>query len=180
MTIELGKRYAHPRSALQMEVLRNDPDVYEMEVTLPARAAPPRAHVHLDFDQTFSGVRGVARVTVDGEDRHLEPGADVTIPRGVPHVDAWIDEGEPVVIRNRLRPNPPFIGALAETVLARLQRGEVGEGGELSRLHIAVIQAATGGQSFAADAPIAVQRLLMPVLAAVGRLRGYRVERLSA
>ena len=75
-----------------------------------------------------------------------------------------------------LSPNPPFIRAYAETSIACLLDGRVGDSGDLPRLHVAVIQAETAGQSFAAGMPIRLQRALLPLLAAVGRLRGYRVE----
>jgi hypothetical protein len=99
----------------------------------------------------------------------------VHVPRGTKHVDPWNAGPGRLVFRNVVAPNPPFIPAYGETVIARLVDGRLSDAGELSPLHVAVVLHATGGQSYAAG-PIAVQRALRPLLAAIGRRRGYTLE----
>lgn len=175
--IELGKSYRHPRTGRELRVLQNDPDVYEIEVTLPAGILASRGHVHLDFEQTFTVVEGQADAAVNGEVRRLTAGEEIHVPRGAKHVDIWNSGSETLVARNRLWPNPPFIRAYAQTVIACLVDGRIGDNGDLPRLHVAVIQSETAGQSFAAGTPIVLQRALLPLLAALGRRRGYKIER---
>ncbi len=174
--IELGKTYRHPRNGREVRVLRNDPEVYEMELTLPPGLGSARPHMHLDFEQMFTVVEGRAQASIGRETRTFAAGDEMQVPRGETHVDVWNPGPDPAVVRNRLWPNPPFIRAFAETVLTHLCDGRLSDRGELPALQMAVIQHETAGESFAAGVPVRLQRALLPVLAAVGRRRGYTVE----
>ena len=173
--VELDRTYRHPRNGAEATVRRDDPDGYVFEAALPSNIGRARAHVHLDFKQDFHIVEGVARLSVDGEEREARAGVTVHVPRGIRHVDPWNAGPERLVFRNAIAPNPPFIPAYGATVIARLADGRLGDAGELAPLHVAVIQHATGGQSYA-PGPIKLQRALLPLLAAIGRRRGYRLE----
>ena len=173
--VELDKTYRHPRNGAEVIVRRNDPDSYVFEAALPPKVGRARAHVHLDFEQDFHVVEGVARLSVDGEEREAVAGETVHVPRGTKHVDPWNAGPDRLVFRNAVTPNPPFIPAYGETIIARLVDGRLGDAGELAPLHLAVVLHATRGQSYAAG-PIALQRALLPLLAAIGRRRGYTLE----
>ncbi|CAA9484976.1 MAG: hypothetical protein AVDCRST_MAG69-1006 [uncultured Solirubrobacteraceae bacterium] len=173
--VELDRTYRHPRNGAEVIIRRNDPDGYVLEAALPPDVGRARPHVHLDFDQDFDVLEGVAKLGVDGEEREAAAGTTVHVPRGIRHVDPWNAGPDRLVFRNRIAPNPPFIPAYGETVIARLVDGRLGDAGELSPLHVAVVLHATGGQSYG-PGPIALQRALLPLLAAIGRRRGYRLE----
>jgi mannose-6-phosphate isomerase-like protein (cupin superfamily) len=173
--VELNRTYRHPRNGAEVVIRRNDPEGYEFRATVPAKMGRARAHVHLDFEQDFHVDEGVARFSIDGEERELRAGETVHLPRGTRHVDPWNPGPARLVLRNVIAPNPPFIRAYGETILAMLVDGRLGDAGELSPLHTAVVLHATDGQSYAAG-PIALQRALRPLLAAIGRRRGYRLE----
>ncbi len=131
--------------------------------------------MHLDFEQEFHIVEGVARLSVDGEEREAGAGVTVRVPRGIKHVDPWNAGPDRLVFRNEIAPNPPFIPAYGATVIALLVDGRLSDAGELAPLHLAVVLHATGGQSYAAGS-IRLQRALLPLLAAIGRRRGYQLE----
>jgi mannose-6-phosphate isomerase-like protein (cupin superfamily) len=173
--VELDRTYRDPRNGREFTVHRNDPDGYVIEAALPPGLGRARGHVHLDFEQDFRVIEGVARLSVDGEEREAGAGQTVPVPRGTKHVDPWNAGPDRLVVRNAIAPNPPFIPAYVGTVIARLVDGRLGDAGELAPLHVAVVLHVTGGQSYAA-APIAPQRALLPLLAAIGRRRGYAVE----
>jgi quercetin dioxygenase-like cupin family protein len=173
--IELGRTYAHPTNGVALRVLRDDAECMELESVLPPGTGRIEAHRHLDFDQEFTVVEGTADVVVDGITHSLSPGDSVQVPRGAPHLDAFATGAATLVVRNRIQPRPPFISALVETVAANLVDGRL-DGTALPVLHVAVLLRETNGQSYAANRPVWLQRLTMPLLAAAGRRRGYRVE----
>lgn len=173
--VELDRTYRHPRNGAEVTIRRNDPDGYVIEAALPPKIGRARAHVHLDFEQDFHVVEGVARLSVDGEEREIGTGETVHVPCGTRHVDPWNAGPDRLVFRNSIAPNPPFIPAYGGTVIAMLVDGRLGDAGELAPLHLAVVLHATNGQSYAAG-PIGPQRALLPLLAAIGRRRGYAVE----
>ena len=173
--VELDKTYRHPRNGAEAVIRRNDRDGYIVEAALPPKIGRARAHVHLDFDQDFHVMEGVARLSVDGEEHEAGAGETVHVPRGTRHVDPWNDGPDRLVFTNAIAPNPPFIPAYGETVIAMLVDGRLGDAGELHPLHLAVVMQATRGQSYG-PGPIALQRALLPLLAAIGRRRGYRLE----
>lgn len=49
------------------------------------RPGGPPMHVHDDADEYFYVLKGTVRFEVDGQIRHLEPGAVVFVPRGAEH-----------------------------------------------------------------------------------------------
>ena len=174
--IEIDRPYRHPRTGLEVRVLRNDPDVYEMEVRLPPGLSGAQAHVHLDLEQSFAVIEGEGVISLDGAERPLRAGEEIEIERGRKHADLDNLSPNDLVYRDRLSPNPPFVRAYAETVIAMLEDGRLADEGELSPLHMAVVQHATGGESWLTGVPIRLQRALLPALAAIGRRRGYAIE----
>ncbi len=173
--VELDRTYRHPRNGAEVVIRRNDPGGYVLEAALPPKIGRARAHVHLDFDQDFHVIEGVARLSVDGEEREAAAGDTVHVARGTRHVDPWNAGPDRLVFSNTIVPNPPFIPAYGETVIAMLVDGRLGDAGELTPLHLAVVMHATRGRSYG-PGPIALQRVLLPLLAAIGRRRGYRLE----
>ena len=174
--IEIGRTYRHPRNGTEVRVLQNDPDVYEMEVRLPAGLSGAQSHVHLDVEQSFEVITGEGVLQVSGSERTLRAGDGHSIPRGLKHADLDNVSDDDLVYLDRLSPNPPFVRAYAATVIALLEDGRLPDEGELSPLHIAVVQHETGGESWLTGVPVRLQRALLPVLAALGRRRGYAIE----
>ena len=174
--IEIGRTYRHPRNGTEVRVLHNDADVYEMEVRLPAGLTGAQQHVHLDLEQSFTVLEGEGVMSLGGAARTLRSGDTVEVARGTKHADLDNLSQSDLVYRDRLSPNPPFVKAYAETVIAMLEDGRLGDEGELSPLHVAVVQHATAGESWLTGVPVSLQRRLLPALAAVGRRRGYRIE----
>ena len=55
-----------------------------------------------------------------------------------------------------------------------LARDELNEQDEFPTLQLIVILRATNAQSYVANLPVGVQKATLPLLAAIGRIRGYR------
>ena len=121
--IGIGRTYRHPRNGTEVRVLRNDPDVYEMEVRLPAGLSGAQSHFHLDLEQSFAVSEGEGVLKHGGSERTLRAGDAHEIPRGDKHADLDNVSSADLVYVDRLSPNPPFVRAYAETVIALLEDG---------------------------------------------------------
>jgi hypothetical protein len=67
-----------------------------------------------------------------------------------------------------------FIEAYAEAYVHHLMSGGLNDQDELPLLQIFVTSRATNGRSWAGSPAIGIQRAGLPLMAAVGRFRGYK------
>jgi hypothetical protein len=132
------------------------------------------AHLHLDFVQSFVVMDGTATAAVDGEDRELAAGERLEIPQGTPHVDPWNAEEADLLVRFRFTPVPRFVEVYTERAGELIRQDALNKEEEVPILQLFVVLRATDGQSWGAGPPIGMQKALLPLLAALGRLRGYR------
>lgn len=171
--IETGRTYRHPRNGVEVTVLHDEPERYEIRLVHPTRLKRSRPHVHTDFQQEFVVEEGVAQLKV-GRTRHqLGAGERLTLPRGTLHVDPWNDGPRRLVFHNVITPTPRFIPVYVDAVVTALAEGRLADSGDLPLLQVAVLVEATDAKSYGAG-PIAPQRAMLPVFAALGRRRGYR------
>jgi mannose-6-phosphate isomerase-like protein (cupin superfamily)/uncharacterized protein YndB with AHSA1/START domain len=127
-------------------------------------------HLHPRQEERHEVITGRLGVVVNGTEHVLCPGDSVVVPLGTPH--RLIEYGQ-VTARFELRP------ALRQELLietfAGLQRdGKIGRRGLPSLLQLAVIGREFAAEGHAAKPPLAVQRVVLGALAAIGRRRGYR------
>lgn len=138
------------------------------------------AHLHPTATEIFSVHSGRARYALGGEERDLGPGERVEMPAGVPHIHPWSVSNEPLRYRQVAESAVPAereLDAALEglrTLFALANEGRTDGRGVPSALQLAVIGHAMMPGTYLASAPIAVQRLLLPVVAAIGRALGYR------
>jgi quercetin dioxygenase-like cupin family protein len=130
------------------------------------------AHYHPSLTERFRVLSGQLEVSLDGERRTLEAGADVTIAPGTVH-DWWNASDEPTEVLVDVSPGRRF--ELMVTTLWGLGRaGKTNSKGMPGRLQLAVI-----GHEFSdvirfTKPPALVQKAVFGPLAALGRARGYR------
>jgi mannose-6-phosphate isomerase-like protein (cupin superfamily) len=178
MEIDVGKTYTNPRSGARATLRESWEDNGGARAMLE-RVVPPGTgkagpHYHLDFDQTWEILAGTATMSVEGEARTLGAGDRVELPEGTVHADPWNEGTEDITMRLTIEPVPRFAESYARTWLDGFVNGRLNDQDELPLLNILVIAHATDGQSFASSPPRGVQKATLPVLAAIGRLRGYR------
>jgi quercetin dioxygenase-like cupin family protein len=129
-------------------------------------------HYHPSITERFRVIGGELEVSLDGERRTLQPGADVTIPPGTVH-DWWNGSDEETEVLVDISPGRRF--ELMLTTLWGLGRdGKTNSKGMPGPLQLAVI-----GHEFTdvlrfTKPPALVQKALFGLLAALGRARGYR------
>ena len=130
-------------------------------------------HVHPHFQERFRVISGRLGARVDGVERTLAAGDEVSVPAGVPH-DWWNAGEEEASVLVEIAPlNTRFLEMLA-TLFGLANAGRTNAKGMPGPLQLALI-----GQEFAdvivfTRPPPVVQRVAFGVLGAVGRRRGYR------
>jgi mannose-6-phosphate isomerase-like protein (cupin superfamily) len=179
MAIEAGKTYVNPRSGARATLTEHWKDTGGARTVLE-RVVPPGTgkaapHYHLDFFQTWEILGGTATMSVEGKQRTLSAGERVELPQGTPHADPWNEGTEDMTMRLTIEPVPQFVEAYAEAWVAGFEKGTLNDQDELPLLHVLAIAHATDGESYAAGPPRWLQSALLPLAAAVARLRGYRV-----
>jgi hypothetical protein len=131
------------------------------------------AHVHLAFEQTYEVLEGRGRCRVGKQERVVDAGETVTMPRDVPHVDLWNDTGADLRWRMTVTPAElPFVDVYAATLGARMTAGRLNRQQDLTRLDIFGILAASSGESYVAGLPIGLQKAVLPLGARLARALG--------
>lgn len=129
-------------------------------------------HVHPNQEERWEVVAGKLRVVVDGDERILTPGEEISLPSNVPHRHGNPTDSPARVIWER---RPGFSDVeWAESLYTLAQRGQVKDEGVPGLLQLAVITDAYPDESvYAASLPVSIQSVVFSLLARLGRLRGY-------
>jgi quercetin dioxygenase-like cupin family protein len=138
----------------------------------PVGTRPPGVHRHPHQDELVKVVRGRIRIRVGEDEREYRPGESAVLPRGVWH-DWWVVGDSEAEVLARATP------ALGLELLLATLAGLAAEGRTDRRGRPRPLQGAVIGQFYREVAqfktpPPAVQTVLLPVLAAIGRRRGLR------
>ena len=139
---------------------------------LPVGWRPPGIHRHPHQDERLTVVSGALRVTIGKERRELAAGESAVLPRGVWHDFEVIGDGPAETI---VRAEPALgLEMILATLVGLAKDGKTNKHGLPYPLQGAVI-----GQFYAEVAqfkkpPPAVQKVVLPALAALGKRRGYR------
>ncbi|MCB0032394.1 MAG: cupin domain-containing protein [Anaerolineales bacterium] len=134
-----------------------------------SQPAIPR-HIHLQSEERFEVVQGQLGVILDGERQLFVSGEQLLIPPGTPHTFWNAGEGELRFITD-VRP-PGRQQTYWETVFGLAEDGKVGKNGLPHPLQLAVV--APLADSYAANVPVPVMKVIISVLGSIGRLLGYK------
>ena len=132
----------------------------------------PTEHVHPHQDERWEVLVGELGVEYADREESLSAGDAITLPSGVPH-RIWNPLDEPSRVALEFHPAHEA-QPLTETLFVLAQRGDVDEKGHLKLLQFAVTQAAHPEHLYLTSIPIVLQRILVALLAPIGRLVGYR------
>ena len=171
--LERGKRYSSERGTW-IKIADRSAGRMSFERDYAPRTGRADPHYHLDFTQTWEVLSGAGEMEIDGEVRRLRAGDRVTLMPGTPHRDPYLPgEGE-FHVRGSFDPDTEFIEAYAGAWAHHLREGTVNDQDEMPLTQILVIANATGGRSYTSRVPEVLQRATLPLIAAFGRLRGFR------
>lgn len=152
-------------------VRHSGPEVLEVEATYGGAGKPPPEHFHPDQDEHFEVVAGKLRVRAGDDDRTLEAGDEIGIPRRTTH-QMWNPGPDEARVRWRTRP----AGRTEQwfEAIDRLHRdGKVGRNGMPGPLAFAVLLTEYSDVFRLAAGPEPLVRGALAALAPLGRMRGY-------
>jgi len=146
-----------------------------VHLTVRPGGAVAGEHVHPRIEERFRVIAGTLGTKVDGVERTLEAGADVTVPAGTRH-DWWnAGDGEASVL---VKLSPAQEGARFEAMIATLfglaNAGRTNAKGIPDPFQLALIAREFADVIRFTKPPLSVQGVLFSVLGAVGKRRGYR------
>lgn len=139
---------------------------------LPPGTRPPGIHRHPHQDERVTVLSGRVCVRVGKETRECGPGDSVFLPRGVWH-DFWVVGDEPAETIGEAEP-ALGIEMILVTLAGLAREGKTDKRGRPRLLQGAVLGTFFGEVAEFRTPPPAVQRLVLPPLAALGRRRGLR------
>jgi mannose-6-phosphate isomerase-like protein (cupin superfamily) len=172
--LQVGKRYMSPKTGTWVEIAeRSGPDM-KFERSFAPGTGRVDPHLHEDFTQTWEALSGDGLIEVDGAEREFSAGDRVTIEPGTRHRDPWNPGAAELHARGIFEPDNDFVEAYASAYAHHLTEGSLNDQDELPLLQILVIARATNGRSYGGSPPVGIQKVALPLLAAVGRLRGYK------
>jgi mannose-6-phosphate isomerase-like protein (cupin superfamily) len=173
--LAVGKRYTSPRTGTWLEVVERSDGNMKFERSFAPGTGRTDPHLHQDLTQTWEALSGEGMIEVDGEERQFSAGDRVAVSPGTAHRDPWTPSTAKLHVRGIFEPVNDFIEAYAEAYVHHLsESGRLNDQDEQPLLQIFVTSRATNGRSWAASPAIGIQKAGLPLMAAIGRLRGYK------
>lgn len=144
----------------------------EMEAIYAPHSPAPPAHLHPRQEEHFTLLAGAMRVRIAGQERRLAVGDTLVIPPGTPHT-MWNEGEEEARVCWQTRP-ALHTATYFETLCGLARDGRTDRRGIPRPLQLALLLHAYRDEMRLAGPPAPLQRLVLGLLGAVGRLRGYR------
>jgi quercetin dioxygenase-like cupin family protein len=174
MSAELTGRTFKLTPSESVRVLRDEPDLLEVEGSWGPNGSPPPKHFHPDQDERFEVLEGALTARVDGEQRELRPGDVLEIPRGAVH-QMWNAGDSP--LRATWQTSPAGrTGQWFEAIDELRSSGRVGRNGMPGPLAFGAYLTEYR-DVFRLAGPQPVLSPALKLLGALGRLKGYRPEK---
>lgn len=142
-----------------------------MKATLKSKGQLVPDHFHVFQDETFEVISGQLTFLKDGKAITLSAGEKITLPKNVPH-NHYNSADTEVVYIHSVKPALDF-DYLIENLVGLLADGK-GKNGKPGLVQELVFLKYLESKSYLADIPLGLQKLLMHIVAPVGRLLGYR------
>lgn len=135
-------------------------------------------HTHPKQDERFVVHSGTLGLAIEEEELLLEPGEEATVPAGTPHTFWNAGNGE-VHMTTEHRPALRF-EAFVRAMVQLDREGELDDEGMPANLIVgAALLHEFRDEMRPADIPVPVQRVVFPVLSAIGSRLGYAVPKYS-
>ncbi len=132
-------------------------------------------HLQLNQEERFEIIAGSASYSIEGAQRQASAGDVIVVPAGTPHRNPWNSSAAPLHFRHQTAPD---LGSeqFFETIFSLARDGQTNRKGEVPLLHLIVIGDALASKTYQTGIPIGIQRVLIRILAALGRRLGYRAH----
>ncbi len=144
--------------------------MFELEVFIRAGAPGTPEMIHPHQDESFKVLSGSLDFRIGGQERRLQAGESLLIPKGTPH-NWWNASDEEAHALVEIRP-----ALRSEELFANIY-GLCNEKGALPNpLQMAVLVNEHWNEGYLTKPPLLVQKVLFGALAPVGRLLGYKAH----
>ena len=153
-------------------IRRSTPELLEVEAVYGHKGNPPPKHLHPSQDEHFEVMSGTLRARIAGEERTLERGATLDVPRGTVH-QMWNAGDEPARVIWQTRPAGRTEQWFA-SVDALHREGHVGRDGTPGPLAFGPLLSEYRDVFRLAAGPAPLMKAATSALGAAGRARGYR------
>jgi quercetin dioxygenase-like cupin family protein len=177
-----GQTMSHPQTGERVTFGRTAAETggrfCELELFATPGTAPAAAHVHPSQRERFTIRAGSVRVRLGRDERDHGAGEEVVIPPGTPHTWTAVGEEElhlTVTIDPALNAEGFF-----EDFFALAEAGKTNHAGVPTPLRLAVLLADNAGFLYLEKPPVRVQKLLIALLAPLGRALGYGRRRAAS
>jgi mannose-6-phosphate isomerase-like protein (cupin superfamily) len=168
-------RHTNPRSGAWIEG-SHDGDDFLIERVMKPHTGKADAHVHYDYVESFEVLEGTATFDIDGRRVSAGPGERIELPVGTPHRNAYNETDADLHLRHRAAPGNVFVESFVDALGHHMENDTVNAQGEFSNLQLFVVLHGTRAQSYRSGIPIWLQKPVIALGAALGRLRGLRVR----
>jgi len=175
-----GERIENPATGTVIRFAKTARDtngeLLQMDYVLKpfARKSSRDVHVHPNQEERITMFGGTLTYILDGTDHEATADQVVSLPS--PHVHALRNEhGEELHMLVEFR-TALDMETFLETVAGLAREGRVNAEGNPTLLQLGVIAAAFKKEVYSANIPLNIQRVIVPMLAAMGKARGYQAR----
>jgi quercetin dioxygenase-like cupin family protein len=170
-----GQVLVNSNSGDEYEFLQTSKDTngksMSLKLTLKTKGELVPNHLHILQDEHFEVISGKLTVILDGKSQILEAGQSINLPKYSRH-NHYNNHDEELVIIQTVSPALDFENLMENliglTADGKMPNGKAGLVQELVTLKY------LDSKSYLADIPIAIQNILMNLVAPIARLFGYR------
>ncbi|HEV2033205.1 MAG TPA: cupin domain-containing protein [Candidatus Dormibacteraeota bacterium] len=177
--VKIGTEIESPQTGERL-IFRSTADsshgkLFQAELIMKPGPYIVRAHIHPSQEESFVVLEGAYGYQIGNRTGVGQPGETLVCPGGVSHSQWNAGNG---VLRVYYEHRPALTSAeiFFETQFGLSREGKLSPKGEIKLLQGAVLLQEVGDFIRPSSPPIALQNTLFPVLAALGRLRGYRAR----
>jgi mannose-6-phosphate isomerase-like protein (cupin superfamily) len=149
----------------------------ELIRTFPPGEGRSRRHRHMDFDETYEILAGVADAWIDGLSRRLTKESGLfKIPSGTDHVNPYSNDNTGLRLKHTIAPATEAALAYVNT-LAQLMLEGRDDDGELPPSATLAVFHRMQGRTYLSQLPVwSQQRVVYPIGARIAHRRGYSVR----
>jgi len=170
-----GQIITNPTSGDSYEFIETAKDTKGERVTMKAgiksKGQLVPNHYHVYQDETFEVLSGSLTVWLDGKTTILSAGEKMLLPKNVPH-NHYNNGDTPVTYIQTVTPAYDF-DYLIENLVGLAADGK-SKNGKYGLVQELVALKYLDSKTYLADIPLGVQKVLMNMIAPIGRLLGYR------
>ena len=142
-----------------------------MKASIKSKGQLVPRHFHVFQDETFEVLSGQLTVWSDGQTRTISAGEKILLPKNIPH-NHYNNDDNPVVYIHSVTPALDF-DLLIENLVGLAADGK-SKNGKYGLVQELVSLKYLDSTSYLADIPVGMQKVMMNIIAPIGRLLGYR------